>query len=253
MMSCALRLSGFWASMRVASNPPSASTPAASLTWVSRSMNAPCTPLAARIASREPAGAFSATPEKVCEYSRVTSAEAPGTDAATASLMEASEAARSAPSWRRTMMPTTRAGSSSEDAWVDEEPSVSPVFEVSAVLSSPTGRTGAAGAAAWGAAGPGSACGVGACGDARDAGAAIASAHAPASATSAAGVFDVIYVTPMCWLSAGGKPKRTSTYRLPHGTTHGTHPAQAASGWKGTTNEAGARDRSQWNVPGPRR
>ena len=96
------------------------------------------------------------------------------------------------------MMPTTRAGSSSEDAWDEEEPSVSPLFEVSAVLSSPTGRTGAAGVTAWGEAGPGSAWGAGACGEARDAGAAIASAHAPASASSATGFFDVIYVTPMC-------------------------------------------------------
>ena len=71
------------------------------------------TPLTARIASREPAGALSAKPCMALSYSRSTWAEEPGNAAATASLIEAREAARSAPSSSWTTIVTTAAGSTS--------------------------------------------------------------------------------------------------------------------------------------------
>ena len=95
-------------------------------------------------------------------------------------------------------MPTTRAESSAAEAWVSAAAGVWPLFEVSAVSTSPTGMIGSVA--------DGAGCGVtgaGAGGDAMAAGATSASAHAPASASSATGFFGVIVVKLPC---VDGKP-----------------------------------------------
>jgi hypothetical protein len=118
IISWALRLAGSWVEVRAEFVAPSPATwSSASSTRVSRSRKAALTPLAARIASREPAGALSAKPRRALSYSRSTWAEVPGKAPATASLMEAREAARSAPSLSWTMMLTTAAESASSLAW----------------------------------------------------------------------------------------------------------------------------------------
>ena len=192
IISCALRFAGSWVEMREEFVAPSPATwSSASSTWVSRSRNAALTPLTARMASSEPAGALSAKPCTALSYSRSTWAEEPGNAPATASLIEARAAARSAPSSSWTMMLTTEAGSTSSVVGADASWVVCPLFEVSAVLTSPTGRDEAvAPASGWVSAPVG--------GDARVAGPATTSAAVPASARSVAGFFVVMCVTPMC-------------------------------------------------------
>ncbi len=176
IMSWALRFAGSCPSTLEARVPPSASTAATSLTCPSRSRNAAVTPGALRIASSDPAGALRAKPSRTLAYSRSTLTEAFGKIPATASFTEDRAAARSVPSASCTMMPTTRAGS-----WLGESAScVCPSFEVSAVLTSPTGdEAGVSCAGKW----PGS------IGEATDAGPVTTSASAPTNARREAGFF----------------------------------------------------------------
>ena len=177
-----------------------------SLTRVSWSRNALCTPLTPRIASIEPMGALSAKPVKVLTYSWVTSVEASGKAAATASLMEASAAVVSVPSSSWTIMSTTVEESSSTVAGASSSKRDSPSGEVSALSTSPTGSSGAGSLAAaasaadcsdWAASASEPAWWMNDPGIARDVGSAMATAHAPTIASSFAGFFGVICLTPM--------------------------------------------------------
>ena len=178
IMRWALRLAGSCPPVCEDSMPPSASGVATSLTRPSRSRNAARTPGARRIASSAPTGALRAKPDMTLSYSCSTWAEAPGKRADTASLISLIAPSRDAPSSSWTMTPTTRAGSVSASV---EEGADCPLFEVSAVSMSPTGREVAAPSCVP--------VGPGGRGEARVAGPVTASAHAPTKARRAAGFF----------------------------------------------------------------